>query len=135
MPVSSSAGCEPLPWGEELSIDIPSFTFRLEGPDVERYLRALGALGERAPLGMALRALASEAVMSALRQAAGGRHPVHVAQEYRAERPLSAGVAYSCRVRVRSIAEARLRIEQTLSDEAGQACVTLFSEIMLVAAT
>lgn len=102
---------------------------------MEHYRRALGAQGGRAPLGMALRALATEAVLSALRQAAGGRYPVHVAQEYKAERPLSAGVDYNCRVCVQRIAEARLRIEQTLSDEAGQACVTLYSEIMLVAAT
>lgn len=135
MPASSSAGCEPVPQGGGSSIDIPDFIFRVEEREVEHYRRALGSPGGRVPLGMALRALATEAVMSALRQGAGGRHPVHIAQEYRAERPLSAGVDYTCRVRVRSIAEARLRIEQTLSDAAGQVYVTLSSEIMLVAAT
>lgn len=134
MPASSSAGREPVPPGGGVLIDVPGFTFRLEEREVEHYRRALGAPGGRAPLGMALRALASEAVMSALRQAAGGLYPVHVGQEYKAERPLSAGVDYSCRVRVQSIAEARLRIEQTLSDNAGRPCVTLSSEIMLVAA-
>lgn len=135
MPVSSSTGCEPVPRGEELSIDIPSFTFRLERHDVERYRRALGAPGERAPLGMALRALATEAVMSALQETAGGRHPVHVSQSYNVERPLSVGVDYSCRVRVLRTAADRLRIEQALSDGAGRTCLTLSSEVMLVAAT
>jgi len=134
MPASSSAECEAVSSDGEAAIHLPCFAFRVEEADVERYRRALGAPGARAPLGMALRALAFEAVMSALREAAGGRHPVHVAQEYQVERPLRAGVDYDCRIRVRRVADHRLRIEQRLSDGAGRPCLTLLSEVVLVAA-
>lgn len=134
MPASSSAECEEVSSEGVAAIDLPCFAFRVEEAEVDRYRRALGAPGTRAPMGMALRALASETVMSALREATGGRHPVHVAQEYRVERPLRAGVDYACRVRVQRVVEHRLRIEQRLSDEAGRPCLTLLSDVVLVAA-
>jgi len=114
-------------------LQIPAFSFRLEAADVEHYRRALGAGGDRIPLGMALRALTSEAVTSALRQVAAGRHPIHVAQDYRAEHPLAAGVDYVCDVQIEAVGESRLRVEQRLSDAAGRTCLTLASEIALVA--
>lgn len=124
-----------MPQGAGPSIDIPSFTFRVEEGEVEAYRRALGAPTGKVPLGMALRALATDAGISALREASGGRHPVHVAQQYMVQRPLRAGVAYDCRVCVRRVGEDRLRVEQCLSDEEGRTCLTLASDVALVAAT
>ena len=113
-------------------IDIPSFIFRIEQDELEGYRRALGVVGERVPYGMALRALASEVVMSALRAAAAGRQPIHVAQEYKAERPLRAGVDYVCNVRLLAVGESLLRVEQSLCDASGFICLTLVSDIALV---
>ena len=114
-------------------IDIPAFTFYLTEAEVERYRHALGIAGGRVPLGMALRALTSEPVASALREAAQGRHPIHIAQEYRAESQLRAGIDYVCEVRLQCVDADRLRVEQRLSDPSGGLCLTLASDIALVA--
>ena len=115
-------------------VDIPPFVFRIEPDEVAAYRAALGVPGERVPFGLALRALASEPVASALRDAAGGRHAVHVAQEYRARRVLRAGVDYVCEVRIQPAGEKRLRVMQALRDASGLVCLNLTSEIALVAA-
>jgi hypothetical protein len=113
-------------------IDIPAFTFHITEVDVESYRRALGVAGRRVPLGMALRALTSEPVAAALSEALGGRHPIHIAQEYRAERQLRAGIDYVCEVRLQCVDADRLRVEQRLSDPSGRPCLTLASDIALV---
>jgi hypothetical protein len=113
-------------------IEIPAFTFRITEAEVERYRHALGIAGGRVPLGMALRALTSEPVASALSEALEGRHPIHIAQEYRAERQLRAGIDYVCEVRLQCVDADRLRIEQRLSDPSGRPCLTLASDIALV---
>lgn len=114
-------------------IEIPAFTFRITEAEVERYRHALGIAGGRVPLGMALRALTSEPVASALREAAQGRHPIHIAQEYRAESQLRAGIDYVCEVQLQCVDADRLRVEQRLSDPSGCLCLTLASDIALVA--
>ena len=114
-------------------IEIPAFTFRITEAEVESYRHALGIAGGRVPLGMALRALTSEPVASALREAAQGRHPIHIAQEYWAEGQLSAGIDYVCEVRLQCVDADRLRTEQRLSDPSGCLCLTLVSDIALVA--
>ena len=114
-------------------ISIPPFAFRITEAEVESYRRALGVAGHRVPFGMALRALASEPVASAIRDAARGRHPIHIAQEYRAESQLRAGIDYVCEVRMQCVDADRLRIEQRLSDPSGRPCLTLASDIALVA--
>lgn len=134
MPASLSEACEPVPENPEQVIELPDFVFRITPDEVERYRAALGVSGARVPFGMALRALASDAAMSALRDVAAGRHPVHVAQDYRAEQPLQAGVDYACHLRLLHVATGRLRIEQRLSDASGRTCLTLASDIALVAA-
>ncbi len=120
---------------EGRSIAIPDFTFRMASRDVELYRRALGAASESVPLGLALRALASETVTTALRNLAGKRHLIHVAQEYRVEQPLRPDVDYSCRVCIRSTADDRLRVEQHLSYPTGFTCLVAASDIVLVATT
>lgn len=113
--------------------DIPAFSFRISAEDVGSYRRALGGgSGDRVPFGMALRALATQAALLALKAAAAGRHPVHVAQDYRAERPLCAGVDYLCEVRLQRNGEDRLRIEQRLCDPPGTTCLLVASDIVLV---
>lgn len=114
-------------------ISIPAFVFRISEADVESYRRALGVAGRRVPFGMALRALASEPVASAVRDAAQGRHPIHIAQEYRAESQLRVGIDYVCEVRLQCVDGDRLRIEQRLSDPSGCTSLTLASDIALVA--
>ena len=114
-------------------IDIPAFTFHLTEAEVESYRHALGVAGRRVPFGMALRALTSEPVASALSKALEGRHPIHIAQEYRAERQLRAGIDYLCEVRLQCVDADRLRVEQRLSDPSGCLCLTLASDIALVA--
>lgn len=114
--------------------EIPSFTFRVSADEVEGYRRALGVTGNRVPLGMALRALASDSVTPVLREVAEGRHLVHVAQDYSVKRYLSPDIDYTCDVRLQYQGDSKLRIEQELRDPAGRICVTLASEIMLVAA-
>ena len=114
-------------------ISIPAFAFRIAEAEVESYRRALGVAGRRVPFGMVLRALASEPVASALRDAAQGRHPIHIAQECRAESQLRAGIDYVCEVRLHCVDAHRLRIEQRQSDPSGRPCLTLASDIALVA--
>ena len=114
-------------------ISIPAFAFRIAEAEVESYRRALGVAGRRVPFGMVLRALASEPVASAIRDAAQGRHPIHIAQECRAESQLRAGIDYVCEVRLHCVDAHRLRIEQRLSDPSGRPCLTLASDIALVA--
>ena len=82
---------------------------------------------------MALRAASSEPVLAAVREIAGNRHPIHVAQECRAEQPLRAGVDYVCDIRLVVAGADRLRIEQRLSDPSGHLCLTSASDIALVA--
>ena len=113
-------------------ISVPAFAFRITEAEVERYRRALGVAGRRVPFGMALRALASEPVASAIRDAAQGRHPIHIAQEYRPESQLRTGIDYVCEVRLQCVEADRLRIEQRLSDPSGCTCLTLASDIALV---
>ena len=114
-------------------ISIPAFAFRVTEAEVESYRRALGVAGSRVPFGMALCALASEPVASAIKDAARGRYPIHIAQEYRAESQLRAGIDYVCEVRLQCVDADRLRIEQRLSDPSGRQCLTLASDIALVA--
>ena len=120
--------------GPEMSVDIPPFVFRIEPDEVVAYRAALGVAGERVPFGLALRALASGPVASALRDLAEGRHAVHVAQEYRAHRALRTGVDYVCEVRIQRAGEKRLRVLQALRDASGVVCLNLASEVALVAA-
>jgi hypothetical protein len=112
--------------------DIPAFAFRISAEDVSTYRHALGVGGDRAPFGMALQALATEAVLRALKDMATGRHPIHVAQAYTAERPLRAGVDYHCEISLQPNGADRLRIMQRLSDPSGNTCLLLVSEIVLV---
>ena len=114
-------------------ISIPAFAFRITEAEVKSYRRALGVAGHRVPFGMALRALASEPVASAIRDAAQGRHPIHLTEEYRAESQLRAGIDYVCEVRLQCVDADRLRIEQRLSYPSGSTCLTLASDIALVA--
>lgn len=112
--------------------DIPAFAFRISTEDVSTYRQALGVGGDRAPFGMALRALATEAVLRALKEMAAGRHPIHVAQDYTAVQPLRAGVDYHCEVSLQPNGADRLRITQRLSESSGETCLLLASEIVLV---
>lgn len=114
-------------------IELAPFTFRIEAAEVDRYRAALGAPGGRVPLGMALRALTSERVLSALGDLAAGFHPIHIAQDYRAEGPLQVGVDYSCVVLLERRGESRLRIEQHIVEPSGRKCLVLASDIALVA--
>ena len=119
---------------EEQCVDITPFLFRITAEDLETYRRALGVAGERVPFGMALRAVSSETVLSALREMVGSRHPIHISQECRAERPLQIAVDYVCDIRLVAVSADRLRIQQRLSDSHGEVCVTLSSDIALVSA-
>ena len=112
-------------------ISIPAFAFRITEAEVKSYRRALGVAGHRVPFGMALRALASEPVASAIRDAAQGRHPIHIAQEYRPESQLRTGIDYVCEVRLQCVEADRIRVEQRLSDPSGRTCLTLASDIAL----
>lgn len=111
---------------------VPAFAFRIAAADVENYRHALGVGGTRVPFGMALRALASDAVRQAIKRVAAGRHPIHVAQEYKATRHLRTGVDYTCDVRLYTAGEDRLRIEQRLADSSGSTCLLVVADIMLV---
>jgi hypothetical protein len=112
--------------------DLPAFAFRISAEDVKDYRQALGVGGDRVPFGMALRVLASEAVLQALKEMAAGKHPIHVAQDYKAERPVHAGVDYICEVRLQPAGKDRLRIEQRLCEASGATCLVLASDIALV---
>lgn len=117
-----------------MRVDIPAFVFRIETEEVAAYRAALGVPGKRVPFGLALRALSSEPVASALHDLSKGWHAVHVAQEYRAGHALCPGIDYLCEAHIHLIGERRLRIEQALSDAAGLVCLSLTSEVALVMA-
>jgi hypothetical protein len=110
---------------------LPTFAFRVEAEEAEAYRRALGVGGGTAMLGMALRAATEDTVMTALTELCRGHLPVHVAQDYRAARPICCGVDYSCDIRLQHLGNDRLRIEQTLRESSGQTCAVLISEIVL----
>ena len=111
----------------------PPFTFMMTSDDVERYRRALGVEGDNVPLGLAMRALKDERVLSMLSEGLEGRHPIHLAQDYKVFRPLRADTEYLCDVRLQSSGSDRFRILQRLSDASGQICLELSSDIVLVA--
>lgn len=119
-------------WGE--CVDLPSFVFRVQPEEVVAYRDALGAPGARVPFGLALRALMVGPLASAVHDIARGRHVVHLAQEYVASLALCPGVDYVCDVRLQPSGDERLRIKQSLTDPSGRICLTLMSEIALVAA-
>ncbi|MCA3561697.1 MAG: hypothetical protein IOC82_11785 [Aestuariivirga sp.] len=110
---------------------MPTFPFRMEPEEVEAYRMALGVGSGGAMLGMALRAATAETVVAALTELSRDRLPIHVAQEYRADRPLRSAADYCCDIRLLDLGNDRLRIEQTLRDTAGRCCAVLVSEIVL----
>lgn len=112
---------------------IPPFTFTITTDDVERYREALGVEGDGVPLGLAMRVLRDKRVLSMLSEVLEGRHPIHLAQDYKVFRPLRADNEYLCDVRLQSSGSDRLRIEQSLSDASGKVCLELASDIVLVA--
>lgn len=115
-------------------VHLPAFVFRIEPEEVAAYRDALGVPGARVPFGLALRALTSGPVSSALSDIARGRQAVHVAQEYVARHAIRPGIDYACDVHLQSFGDERLRIEQSLRDPSGLICLSLMSEIALVAA-
>lgn len=117
---------------QDLPLVVPSFTFRIEPADVERYRAALGASGSAVPLGMALRALTVPSVQKALREMCQGKLPVHLSQDYRLEQPIGVSFDYTCDVCLRVVGENRLHIEQRLTGPTGEVCLRLSSEIALV---
>lgn len=116
-----------------IRVDLPPFVFRIDREDVAAYREALGVPGARVPFGLALRALTNGPVASAINDIARGRHAVHVAQECVARRTLQPGLDYACEVHLQSLGDEGLRIEQSLRDPSGLICLSLVSEIALVA--
>lgn len=115
-------------------LSISPFVFRIESNAVERYRAALGAAGGGIPLGMAMQALATAPVASALREFAGEKIPLHVSQSYRLSEPLRAGIDYSCEVTISVVSADRLRVEQSLRDANDRTCLAVVSDIAMVAA-
>lgn len=112
---------------------ITSLDVIITADDVECYRRALGVDGDHVPLGLVMRTLRDEAVMSTLSDVLQDRHPIHLTQDYKVFRRLGVGIRYVCDVRLQFSSDDRFRMEQSLRDASGQLCLTLASEIMLVA--
>lgn len=114
-------------------VSIAPFPFRLEPGHVLAYRQALSEQGTRIPFAMALRALARDEVVTAVRRIANGRHCIHLAQEIEAQGELRTGVDYLCDVCIFAVGEDRLRIEQCLRIGEQEPFMILSSTISLVA--